>query len=250
MRLSGKVALVTGGSRGIGRSVAECFVREGARVFIVGRNDRRALDDALAGLRELGAEVDGELCDVGQHQRVRQLADRIERRFGRLDVLVNNAGVISPRPLLEIPPQDWESMLRNNLLGTIFCTIEMTARFFKPQRAGKIVNVTSSAARRPTIGLSDYATAKGGIEAFTLSAAKELLADNIQVNAIAPVGFTRMVEALIDSARKAAAAPEMISSLEALPGPERLVRSFLFFASSDSDYVTGQILTSDGGFLL
>jgi 3-oxoacyl-[acyl-carrier protein] reductase len=254
MRLSGTVALVTGASRGIGSAVAQAFAREGASVFLVGHRDQDALERAVEETRQAGAQAgsmqaDGGLFDVGHYEEVRRLAEAIERRFGRLDIVVNNAGVIRPTPLLEIRPEQWEDTIRTHLHGTFHCTVEMVNRFMKQRRSGKIVNVAAASALRAYAGVADYASAKGGIVAFTRNAARELQPFNVQVNAIIPVARTRMIDALGAYYEKTLGARAAGRITEVAP-PQALVPSFLFFASSDSDYVTGQILSADGGSTL
>jgi len=250
MRLSGTVALVTGASRGIGSAVAQAFAREGASVFLVGHRDQDALERAIEETRQAGsAQADGGLFDVGHYEEVRRLAEAIERRFARLDIVVNNAGVIRPTPLLEIRPEQWEDTIRTHLHGTFHCTVEMVNRFMKQRRSGKIVNVAAASALRAYAGVADYASAKGGIVAFTRNAARELQPFNVQVNAIIPVARTRMIDALGAYYEKTLGARAAGRITEVAP-PQALVPSFLFFASSDSDYVTGQILSADGGSTL
>jgi len=238
-RLAGKVALVTGASRGIGLAVAEAFGREGARLFLVGHRDEVALQTALAQVGATGAEVAGGLYDIAQVDAVKKLADAIDQAFGTLDVVVNNAGVLTPRPILEITPEQWDRTIKVHLYGSFYTLREMTARFLKPKGKGKIINVTAPSAIHASSGVADYASAKGGIIALTRSAARELKPFNIQVNAVLPVAGTRMTQALaehrlIDPARRHAP-------------PEAVAPTFVFLASDDSDYVSGQIIGADGG---
>lgn len=245
-KLAGKVALITGATRGIGRSVAEAFAREGARLFLVGHSDQAALAATLQRVRELGADAQGGLFDVGDFDVVRRMADQVNRDVNTLDILVNNAGVIRPAPLLDIAPEQWDRTIRVHLHGTFYCTREMTIRFLKPAGGGKIINVTAPAALRGSAGVADYASAKGGIIAFTKSAARELAPFNIQVNAVLPVAHTRMTEALA-AYYQAELGEQSVARFHALPSPDRVTATFLFFASRDSDYVTGQVLAADGG---
>lgn len=243
-KLDGKTALITGASRGIGRAVALAFAHEGAQLFLVGHVDAEALDEAARLARAGGADVQSGLFDVGEHDDVARIADRIAAHFGTLDIVVNNAGTIKPAPLLEIAPVQWERVLRTHLSGTFYCTVETARRFLAPQRSGKVINVTAPSALRASSGVADYAAAKGGIIAFTRNAAKELAPLNIQVNAVLPVAQTRMTEALDEyegRARRQASAARVRAS------PDVLAATFLFFASADSDYVTGQVLAADGG---
>ncbi len=246
MRLKGKVALITGASRGIGKSVAEGFAGEGANSFLVGNRDQDALQQTLREVRALGVEAEGGLFDVGSYGDVKRIADAIERRFGTLDIVVNNDGIINPTPLLEIAPEQWERTIRNHLNGTFYCTLEMVNSFLKRKRAGKIVNVAAAAALKAYQGVADYGSAKGGIVAFTRNAARELMPLNIQVNCVVPVAQSRMIDSLGDYYGRQFGAGAGAKIKDVAP-PRALVPSFLFFASSDSDYVTGQILTADGG---
>ncbi len=247
-RLQDKVALITGGTRGIGKSVAEAFAREGARLFIAGHLDEPALQQTLGELRQAGTNAEGGLFDVGSHDDVRRLADTIANQFGTLDIVVNNAGNIAPTPLLEITSEQWERTIRTHLNGTFYCTVEMVRRFLKPKRCGKIINVTAPSAVRGSSGVADYASAKAGIIAFTRNAARELLPFNIQVNAVLPVAQSRMTDALAQYHARFGNT-ENAARLSRLPSPEAVVPAFVFFASSDSDYVTGQVLAADGGLL-
>jgi 3-oxoacyl-[acyl-carrier protein] reductase len=244
-KLERKIALITGASRGIGRSVAQAFAREGARLFLVGHVDQHALDDTSRLVRETGADVQAGLFDVGNYDDVCRIADRIAAHFGTLDIVVNNAGTIRPTPLLEITPEQWERTLRTHLHGTFYCTGEMARRFLASKRSGKIINVTAPSAIRGSSGVADYAAAKGGIIAFTKNAAKELAPLNIQVNAILPVAHSRMTDALDEY--RGRFGEEAAAQLKSHPSPDVLAATFLFFATGDSDYVTGQVLAADGG---
>jgi 3-oxoacyl-[acyl-carrier protein] reductase len=245
-KLEGKIALITGASRGIGRSVARAFAREGGRLFLVGHVDQDALEDTSRLARETGADVQAGLFDVGNYDDVCRIADRITEHFGTLDIVVNNAGTIRPTPLLEITPEQWERTLRTHLHGAFYCTVEMVRRFLASKRSGKIINVTAPAAVRGSTGVADYASAKGGIIALTKNAAKELASINVQVNAVLPIAYSRMTEALAEYHGRLFG-EEAAARLKNLPSPDVLAATFLFFASGDSDYITGQVLAADGG---
>jgi 3-oxoacyl-[acyl-carrier protein] reductase len=247
-KLQDKIALITGATRGIGKSVAEAFAHEGARLFITGHLDEPALQQTLDGLKRVGTEAQGGLFDVGSNDDVQRLADAIAEQFGALDIVVNNAGNIAPTRLLEITTEQWERTIKTHLNGTFYCTVEMVRRFLEPKRCGKIINVTAPSALRGSHGVADYASAKAGIIAFTRNAARELLPLNIQVNAVLPVARTRMTNALAQY-YAALSNVETATRLGSLGPPETVVPAFLFFASADSDYVTGQVLAADGGLL-
>ena len=243
MRLENKIALITGASKGIGKAVAEGFAKEGAHLYLVGHKDKKGLNEVMESCRSKGVTVNGGLFDVGNYREVERLIEEVGKTFGGVDILVNNAGIIKPTPFLEISPQQWDDVIKTHLYGTFYCTIETVRRFMKGKRRGKIINLCAPAAVRGSIGVADYASAKGGIYAFTKNVARELLVYNIQVNAILPVARTRMTDALAEFH-----GPEGERFFH-LADPTVLVPSFIFFASEDSDYVTGQVLTVDGGMM-
>lgn len=243
MKLENKVALITGASKGIGKAVAEGFAKEGANLYLVAHKDKKGLNEVMESCKSKGATVNGGLFDVGNYTEVERLMEEVEKVNGGVDILVNNAGIIKPTPFLEITPQQWDAVIKTHLYGTFYCTTETVRRFMKDKKSGKIINLCAPAAERGSIGVADYASAKGGIYSFTKNAAKELLEDNVQVNAILPVAKTRMTDSLSEFYGDEG------ERLIHLSDPTVLVPSFVFFASEDSDYVTGQILTADGGMM-
>lgn len=246
MRLEGKVALITGASRGIGRAVAEEFAREGASVFITGQADRVALEESVASLKALGGQAAGGLFDVGIYADVERMADAAAEALGAVDILVNNAGDIVLTPLLEKSPEEFANTIQTHLMGTFFCTQIIVNRFMKDRQGGKIINITSPAGVKSIPGLADYGSAKAGIAQLTRISAKELLPLNIQVNCILPVAETRMTDAL-DAFDRRTQGDKARSRKGLRPGPAVLAPTFVFFASAESDYVTGQVLAADGG---
>jgi|Wag4MinimDraft_12_1082652.scaffolds.fasta_scaffold00069_4 3-oxoacyl-[acyl-carrier protein] reductase len=243
MKLENKVALITGASKGIGKAVAKGFAKEGADLYLVAHKDKKGLNEVMESCKSKGATVNGGLFDVGNYTEVERLMEEVEKVNGGVDILVNNAGIIKPTPFLEITPQQWDAVIKTHLYGTFYCTTETVRRFMKDKKSGKIINLCAPAAERGSIGVADYASAKGGIYSFTKNAAKELLEYNVQVNAILPVAKTRMTDSLAEFYGSEG------EGLIYLSDPTVLVPSFVFFASEDSDYVTGQILTADGGMM-
>jgi len=236
-KLEGQVAIVTGGSRGIGRAVALAFAREGACVAVAAAHDQVALRDVEREISSLQSQALAVLADVTRRADIDQLVRMVVDRWGRVDVLVNNAGIIRPAPLEAITENQWDEVIAVHLKGCFNCT-QAVIPIMKRQRRGKIINVAAPSALRGSFGVADYAAAKGGIIAFTRNAANELKRHNIQVNCISPVADTRMTEVLTSFRRQ---------HLGELPAhgfvpPEALAFVFVFFASSDSDYVTGQVL--------
>ena len=237
-RLDGQVAIVTGGSRGIGRAVALAFAREGARAVITAVEDREALEKTEGEIVALGADGFGMLANVARRGDIDRLVQSVIAKWGRIDILVNNAGILRLAPLENISEERWDETLSVHLKGTFNCT-QAVIPFMKQRRKGKIINLAAPSALRGSFGVADYAAAKGGIIAFTRNAANELKIYNIQVNCISPTADTRMTTALTDFRREqlgiARRDREFVS-------PEAIAPAFVFFASSDSDYVSGQLL--------
>lgn len=228
--LHGKVALVTGGSRGIGRAVAAAYLRAGARVFICGR-DENHLATALGELGPSG-EVDGCAVDIGRADDAKVLARRAVERFGAIDVLVNNASILGPRlSIADYPISAWEEVLRINLSGVFFLTGEVLP-FMSAKRAGSIINVTSGVGRQGKARWGAYAVSKAGIECFTQVLAEEVKDTGIRVNAVNPAA-TR-------TEMRAAAYPD--EDPQTLPRPEDIIEIFLYLASDASSTITGRSL--------
>ncbi len=246
MRLLDKVALITGGSRGIGRAVALAFAREGVRAAIVGVSDPQALAQVAREVDALGRDALALSADVSQRTEVEKVVQQVLMRWGRIDILVNNAGIIHPSRLEEISEVQWQTTLAVHLTGTFHCT-QAALPAMKAQGGGKIINLAAPSALRGSFGVADYAAAKGGIIAFTRNAASELKPYNIQVNCISPVAETRMTEALFAFRRQHLSEPVATFAQAKRAEPEAVAPAFVFFACADSDYITGQVLAVDGG---
>ena len=246
MRLRDKVALITGGSRGIGRAVALAFTREGAKVAVVGVSDHHALTQVADEIAALGEAPLALRADVSQKAEVDRLVQQVVARWARVDILVNNAGILHPHKLAEIGEAQWSATLAVHLTGTFLCT-QAVLPVMKAHGGGKIINVAAPSALRGSFGVADYAAAKGGIIAFTRNAASELKGENIQVNCISPVAETRMTEALFAFRRQHLSEPVATFGQAKRAEPEAVTPAFVFFACADSDYITGQVLAVDGG---
>jgi len=231
MRLKGKVALVTGGSQGIGRAVAAAYAREGATVIVTARHIER-LEAAAAEIRKGGGDVVPLRADVVDRQQVQQLAGEIKRRFDGLHILVNNASLLGPRvPILEYPEEDWEAVVAVNLHGPFF-VIKACLPLMIPTGGGSIINVSSGVGRIGKPRWGAYAASKFALEGLTQLLAAELQPLHIRVNAVNP-GGTR-------TGMRAAAYPE--EDPLTLPTPEQITPVFVYLASDESRDVTGQSL--------
>ena len=241
--LSGKLALVTGASRGIGRACALALAGAGGDVVVNGR-DAGALAETGEAISRLGRNVETIVADVASPLEIERLFTEVSRRFGRLDILVNNAGVIRDALVGVLAAPDWDGVLSTDLRGPFLCT-QAALPLMLPHHAGKIVNIASVAALRGSAGQANYAAAKGGLVAMTRTCAVELAPKGIQVNAVLPgVIITRM------SARLRQRGGRRL--LDAIPAgrfgePEDVAAAVAFLASPLADYITGQTLVVDGG---
>ncbi|HKI96136.1 MAG TPA: 3-oxoacyl-[acyl-carrier-protein] reductase [Gemmatimonadales bacterium] len=241
--LGGHTALVTGGSRGIGRAIAAALHAAGAKVAILGRDEARAQEAAST----LGEGALAVACDVADPASAAAAVKAVEDGLGTVDILVNNAGLTRDGLLLRMGEDDWDAVLDTNLKGA-FTLTKLVARGMMKRRWGRIVNVTSVVGLTGNAGQANYAASKAGLIGFTKSVAKELASRNILVNAVAP-GFidTDMTRALTDDQRDAL---QKQIPLGRLGSAEDVARTVLFLASDSADYITGQVLVVDGGMVM
>ncbi len=241
--LTGKVALVTGSTRGIGRAIAETLAGAGARVAVVGRDLPRAEAAAL----EIGHGAKGFACDVSDTAQVSALVADVELAFGTLDILVNNAGLTKDNVIVRLKDEDWDAVLDANLRGA-FASIRAASRGMMKRRSGRIINISSVVGVIGNRGQANYAASKAGLIGLTKSVAKELASRNILCNAVAP-GFiaTDMTAALGEDQRKAL---EGQIPLERLGSPADIASAVAFLASDHASYITGQVLVVDGGMVM
>ena len=242
--LSGRVALVTGSTRGIGRTIAETLARAGAKVAVVGRERSRA--EEVAG--QLGAEsARGFACDVADIASVNTLVDGVEKELGAVDILVNNAGMTRDNLLMRLKDDDWDAVLNANLRGA-FAAIRAASRGMMKRRWGRIINIASVVGLVGNKGQANYAASKAGLIGLTKSVAKELASRNILANVVAP-GFieTDMTAAMTAEAR--AALSQQIP-LERLGTPRDIAGMVAFLASEHATYITGQVFVIDGGMVM
>jgi len=241
--LSGKNALVTGSTRGIGRAIAEAFAKSGARVAVVGRDQQRADEAAVA----VGNGARGFAADVTETATVAKLIDDVEKAFGSIDILVNNAGITRDNIVMRLKDEDWDIVQNANLRGA-FAAIRAVSRGMMKKRNGRIINVASIVGLIGNKGQANYAASKAGLIALTKTVAKELGSRNILVNAVAP-GFieTEMTASMTPEAREALGKQ---IALERLGTVNDVAAMVTFLASDLAGYITGQVFVVDGGLVM
>ncbi len=245
MKLQGRVAIVTGGSRGIGRAIVCALAREGAKVAFAYHSNQQAADELVAELK--GHEVVPFQCDVKQKGAADQLVEAVLQKWEKIDILVNNAGVIRDTLLATMSEEHWAEVIATNLNG-VFNFCQAVTRPMMSQRYGRMINVSSVAADFGNPGQSNYAASKGGVDGFTRCVATELAKRNITVNAVAP-GF---IETDMTIAVRSAAGDQIVKHIPArrLGKPEDVAHAVVFLASEEAAYITGQVLRVDGGLTL
>lgn len=242
-----KVALITGASRGIGRAIAECLAQDGFYVVINYRSNDKLAEEVLNKIIENGGKGEILKGDISSFSESKEIIDKIIKSHGKIDVLVNNAGITKDQLLLRMTEDEFDNVLNVNLKGTFNC-IKNIARSMMKNKAGKIINITSVVGISGNVGQSNYAASKAGVIGLTKSVAKEFASRGIQVNAVAP-GFieTDMTDVIPENIKE-----EIISKipLNKLGKPEDIANAVSFLASDKANYITGQVITVDGGMII
>jgi len=245
-RFEGKVALVTGAARGIGRAIAEKLASEGADIALCDLN-AEWLADTAAAVQALGKRAECYSVDVSNGEGVTATVGTVLADMGKVDILVNNAGITKDTLMMRMSESDWDAVMAVNLKGTFLFTKALTRPMMK-QRSGAIVNIASIIGLIGNAGQCNYAASKAGVIALTKSSAKELASRGIRANAVAP-GFisSKMTDALSDEVRDA-----MLANIpmKRFGQPEDVAKVVAFLASDDSSYITGQTLTVSGGMVM
>ena len=245
--LAGKIALVTGGGRGIGRAVALALAGEGAAVLVNYNGSRDRAQAVAAEIERNGGRAEAVGCDVSDFASCAKMVEDIIGRYGRVDILVNNAGVTRDNLILRMTEEEYDKVLDTNLKGA-FNTIRHLSRYFLKQRCGKVINISSVSGVMGNAGQANYAASEAGLIGLTKSVARELAGKGVCVNAVAP-GYilTDMTAALPEKAREGLM--NMIPMGRA-GRPEDVAGMVVFLAGSGSDYITGQVIHVDGGMAM
>lgn len=244
--LSGKVAIVTGASSGIGKETVLVLASAGAKVIAIARRVELA-EETASQARAKGVEALAYRADVTDFSQINQVFEDVFNKFGRIDILINNAGLTRDNLIIRMTEDEWDQVLDTNLKGMFFTT-KIVARYMIKQRAGKIVNVSSISGITGQRGQCNYAASKAGIIGLTKSTARELAPRGITANAVAP-GFvtTEMTDKLSGDIKEAAL---KVIPLNRFGSPSDVAKGILFLASPDADYITGHVLQIDGGLAM
>ncbi len=248
MKLEGKKAIVTGGSRGIGKAIALMYAKEGADVLVNYHSNDAAAKETCAQIEALGRRAVAVAADVANYNSAQNMVEECVKQLGGVDIVVNNAGVSKPSMLLKMKEEDWDSIIDIHLKAA-FNTTQAAGRHMKEQKSGKIINVISTAGIFGTVGQINYASAKAGIIGFTKSASRELGRYGINVNVICP-GITKTeMTGKLQTDEKLKKIYEGRIQLGRFAEPEEIAPAFVFLASDDASYITGQVLGVDGGYI-
>lgn len=242
--LENKVALVTGASRGIGRAIALALAAQGAAVVVNYNGSEERAQEVADTIKSQGGQASLYQCSVGDFQACQEMIQHVIKEYGHLDILVNNAGITKDNLIMKMKEEDFDAVIETNLKGA-FNTIRHTSRQMLKQRSGKIINISSVSGILGNAGQANYAASKAGVIGLTKTMARELASRGITVNAVAP-GFveTEMTDVLKEDVKEAACRQIPLGKFGK---PEDIAGMVVFLASEKADYITGQIISVDGG---
>lgn len=245
--LTGKVAIVTGAGRGIGREIALALAADGATVIVNYNGSKEAADETVSQITADGGTAEAVQCNVSDFAASEAFVKQVLEKYKKVDILVNNAGVTRDNLIMRMSEEDYDAVLDTNLKGA-FNMIKHLSRSFIKQRSGKIINISSVSGIRGNAGQSNYSASKAGLIGLTKSVAKELASRGINVNAVAPgLIDTDMTRVLSDDAKKQLAASIPMGKIGS---PSDVAKLVLFLAGEGSDYITGQVISVDGGLAI
>lgn len=247
MLLDGKIALVTGASRGIGRAIAIELAKEGATVAINYAGNKTAAEEVQNIITEMGGKAMIIQADVSDENSAVNMVEEVIKEFGGIDILVNNAGITRDGLFIRMKEEDWNAVINTNLTGIFNCT-KVAAKYMMKKRSGKIINMSSVSGIMGNAGQTNYAAAKAGVIGFTKSLAREMASRGITVNAVAP-GFiaTDMTAAMPEKAQEHVLASIPLGKMGE---PKDIANAVLFLASDKASYITGQVIHVDGGMVM
>ena len=247
MRFKDKVVLITGSSKGLGKAIAIEFAKEGANVVINYNSDKDGAKSVLGDMTSLGVQSEIIKADVSNSEEVSNMIKKVVEKFGKLDILVNNSGIIKDARINSMSKELWDEVINVNLTGVYNCT-KSAGQVMEKQKSGKIINISSIVAQTGSIGASNYAASKAGVIGFTKSVAKEFAKFNINVNAVALGYFnTGLIERLTKEIQG-----KLLGDIPfgRFGDPKEAANAVLFLASEDSSYITGQVINVNGGLYM
>lgn len=247
MLLDGKVALVTGASRGIGRAIAVALAKAGASVAVNYAGNAAAAEETLKMIEDAGSKGMMVKADVADGTQVDAMVKSVAAEFGQIDILVNNAGITRDGLLMRMKDEDWDKVIDTNLKGVFYCT-KAVSRLMMKKRYGRIVNMSSVVGLTGNAGQTNYAAAKSGILGFSKSAARELAARGITVNMVAPGFIATDMTAVLPEEVKTKMEADI--PLGRVGTPEDIAETVLFLVSDNASYITGQVINVDGGMVM
>ncbi len=246
MSLSGRVALVTGASQGIGRTVALRLAKDGATVAVAARNQEK-LNDLVSEITAAGGKAAAFALDVADEDQVKSTVKAIIAQFGKIDILVNNAGITRDQLVMRMKRTDWDAVLQTNLTSAYLCTQQVITSMLR-QKWGRIINITSVFGQMGQAGQANYAASKAGLIGLTMAIAREVGSRNITCNAIAPGFIETAMTAVLSDEFKQTAVKQI--PLGRVGTPEDVAAAVAFLASDDASYITGHVLNVNGGMLM